>query len=238
LPIAKNLATSLDRADEILKDLLAEYDACLHSKSVSGRALQLTHDICVLLCRVLDRTARKYWETHVSSSLPQKDRDSADIYFPVATNVAGVDSTLGRWRWKAVRAQHQDVCDYIIAQQPFSNGANSWLAIVKALSNAAHVDLVPQTKVEERRITVTGAGGGSVSWGHGVTFGAGVSIMGAPVDPKTQRIVPTQGVTERIETWVSFNIQDHNVNAAGLCKEACEGTQRIVKEMSDKFCLS
>jgi hypothetical protein len=101
-----------------------------------------------------------------------------------------------------------------------------------------HIDLVPQTKVEERRVTVSREGGGSVSWGQGVTFGPVVRVQGAPVDPRTQRIVPTPGVTEKVESWVSFIIKDHNVNAAGLCKEACAGARRIATEMSDKFGLS
>ena len=149
-----------------------------------------------------------------------------------------MDSILGRWRWKAVRAQNQAIYDYLLAQQPFHNAGNSWLAVVDDLAIAGkHIDLVPQTKTEERRITVSGAGG-SVSWGPGVTFGSGVSVAGAPIDPRTQRIIPTPGVTERVELWVSFIINGHNTNAAGLCKEACAGTRRITTEMSDKFGLS
>ena len=236
--IIPNIATSLDRADELLKELLAEYDACLKSKIVSDRAIHLTHEICEKLCGILDRTARRYWEAHIALALTQDDRDKADIYFPIAGTVGGMDSTLGRWRWKAVRPQHQDVYDYLLAQQPFSSTTNGWLAIIKDLAvKSKHIDLNPQVRAEDRRVTVTGQGG-SVSWGAGVTFGSGVSVMGAPIDPRTQCIVPTQGVTERIETWVGFIIQDWNVNAAGLCKEACEGIRRIAKEMFERFSLS
>ena len=91
--------------------------------------------------------------------------------------------------------------------------------------------------MEQRRITVSRPGGGAVSWGPGVTFGGSVSVMGAPIDPRTQRIVPTPGVT-KIETWVSFNIQGYGVNAAAFCAEACKNVRRIATEMSEQFGLS
>ena len=137
-----------------------------------------------------------------------------------------------------MREQHQGVYDYLLAQQPFSAAANAWLVAVNDLAIASkHIDLVPQTRSEERRTIVSGSGG-SVSWGPGVVFGAGVSILGAPVDPRTQRIVPTRGITETIEVWVSFKIRGYDGNAAGLCREACAGTRRIATEMTNSFGLS
>ena len=233
-----NIATSLDRADELLQDLLAEYEACLRSRAVSDRAVQLTHDVCERVRSVLDRVARRYWEVHISPAIAQDDRRIATVYFPVAKDIASMDSTLGRWRWKAVRDAHHPLYDYLLAQQPFSHASNNWLTVVNDLAVASkHIDLVPQTRSEERRTTVSGPGG-SVSWNQGVTFGSGVSVMGAPVDPRTQRIVPTPGVVERVETWVAFIISTHNVNAAWLCREACAGTRRVATEMSDRFGLS
>lgn len=53
-----NIKASLDRADELLKELLAEYNKSLHNKDVSARATQLTHEVCERLRSVLDRLAR------------------------------------------------------------------------------------------------------------------------------------------------------------------------------------
>lgn len=233
----QNLVTSLDRADELLRELVAEHNDCLSKKAVTDRATQLTHDLCEKLRSVLDRTARRYWELHVAPYISEEDRKVATVYFPIVPNQANMDSSLGRWRWRSVRQQHQPVYDYLLSQQPFTKTSNGWLTIVNDLAIAGkHIDLVPQVKHEERRITVSGPGG-SVSWGPGVTFGSGVSIMGAPVDPRTQRIVPTHGLDEKIETWVSFVVTGHNVNAAGLCTAACAGTRRIASEMTSKFGL-
>jgi len=234
-----NLKISLDRADELLKELMTEYEKCLKAKEVSGRATQLTHEVCERLRSVLDRAAYLYWDQKVSPELTEEDRQRATIYFPIADKQNGFDSTLGRWRWQKIRNKHEPIYDFLLALQPFTSSSNRWLAVLADLANQGkHIDLVPQKRIEDRRITVERQGGGAVSWNSGVQFGRGVSVMGAPIDPTTQRIVPTPGVTEKIETWVSFLIQEHNVNAAGFCKEACDKVRRIIVEMSERCALS
>ncbi|MCH8995136.1 MAG: hypothetical protein IH959_09260 [Chloroflexi bacterium] len=74
-----------------------------------------------------------------------------------------------------------------------------------------HQDFTPQTRTETRRIRVSGPGG-AVEWTpDNVTFGRGVSIGGVPVDPRTQRPVPspTQEVTETI--YIGWNFANLNV---------------------------
>jgi hypothetical protein len=235
-----NLETTLRTAEKRYAELLEEYASCLNKQSVSQEALQLTHDVCGLLCSVLDRTARRYWDIHVAPLLSDDDRRKADIYFPIVPSVAGLDSTLGRWRWKNVREHHQPVYDYLLALQPFKMDSNAWMSVIKDLAiKGKHIDLVPQVRTERQRITVTTPGGGSVSWNpSGVRFGSGVWIGGAPVNPATQRIVPTPGLTENIDIWVGFLVADHNVNAAGLCNQACAEVRRIATEMTNMFGLS
>lgn len=237
--IYENIAITLDSADKNVKTLLTEYKKSLGAKSVSAELTDLTHQICTQLRSTLDRIAYRCWNRHVAPGLSERERNAAKsrIYFPGAVSQASFDSTLGTWRLK--QADHPDLHSYLLAQQPFRSARNNWLAILFDLAaQGKHIDLVPQKKIEERHITVSRPGSGSVSWGPGVTFGGGVSVMGAPINPATQRIVPTPGVTERIDNWVSFIIDGHNVNAAGFCKEAASETRRIVQEMTDKYGLS
>ncbi len=266
MTIPENLSSSLDRADEILKHLLAEYDACLRNRSVSARAVHVTHEICEKLCGTLDRTARRYWELHISPTLIEKERKWAKVYFPITKDKADLESTLGRWYWKAVRANHQALYDYLLSKQPFTNTANRWIAVIHDLAvNSKHVDLVPQMRHEEViRTSVIGQDGGSVSWGAGgmtirgpkasVGFGPGggaigitskgavfsgdVRVMGAPIDTDTQRTLPTAGVTDKVDVWARFLISGHSDDAAELCRVACNGTRHIVTEMCDLFCPS
>jgi len=137
----QNLVTSIARADELLRDLLAEYNACLGKKAVSDRATQLTHDVCEKLRSVLDRTARRYWDLHVAPNVSKVDRKVATVYFPIVPNQANMDASLGRWRWKSVRQQHQPVYDYLLSQQPFNNANNRWLTVVNDLAIAGkHIE--------------------------------------------------------------------------------------------------
>ena len=164
----------------------------------------------------------------------KEDRNAARVYFPIANNKNAFDSTLGRWKTD-VRSKHPELYGYLLNQQPFSS--ERWLSILADIAvQGKHIDLIPQTKIEERRVTVSGPAG-SFSWGPGVTVGPGVSVQGAPIDPATQRIVPTPGVTEKVEVWVSFVISSHDVNAAHFCQEALKQVRRIVTEMSGRFGL-
>ena len=233
----ENIAGTLDRAEELYQELMAEYDRSLSEKSVRPRAIQLTHEVCERLRSVLDRVARRYWDIHISPALSEADHKAGQVYFPITQDQAGFDSVLGRWRWKSVRQQHQAVYDFLEKLQPFSHSNNRWLSILRDIAvQGKHIDLVPQTRTEERRTTVRGASG-AVSWNQGVRFSGNIRVMGAPINPETQRILPTPGVTETVEIWVSFLLAEYNVNAAGFCKSAYEETRRIAAGMSKEFGL-
>lgn len=266
MTIPENLAASLDRADELLKELLTEYEACFISRSVSARAIQLTHEVCEKLNGVLDRTARRYWELYILPILTEKERKRAKVYFPITKDRKSLDSTLGRWYWKAAGAEHQALYDYLLSQQPFENTGNRWLPVIHDLAvSSKHIDLIPQMRHEEViRTTVIGREGGTVSWGvggmiitgpkasigfgpsggaigitsEGAFFSGDVRIMGVPVNAKTQQIFPTTGVIQKVDVWTRFLIAGHSYDAAELCRDACTGTRRMVTEMCLRFGLS
>jgi hypothetical protein len=132
-----------------------------------------------------------------------------------------------------VRAQNQSVYDYLLSLHPFPDAANRWLAVLSDLAvQGKHIDLIPQKRTKDRVTTVEEAGVDSVSWGQSrsgpfigfgpggrislgfggvigfgpeeVKFGGKIAAMGVPIDPCTQRVVPTPKVTERVEVWISF----------------------------------
>jgi len=76
---------------------------------------------------------------------------------------------------------------------------------------------------------VTDKHGSGVSWSGGVYFSGNISVMGAPIDPKTQLPVPTPGLTTRVEIWTSFIIEGTDLNALGFCKDAVKGTKEIIE---------
>lgn len=246
MDVDSNLAVALDRATELLAELKAEYERSLVRQTVSARASQLTHEVLERLRSVLDRAARRYWYVHVAPSLSGDDRERALVYFPISDDLHGFDSTLGRWRWKQVRQAHESIYAFFLKLQPFQSPDNKWIRILDDLAvQGKHIDLVPQTKIEQKQITVTRRSSHATiqaSWNpDAVRFGAGpgvsISIGGVPINPITQRIVPTEGVTERLEIWISFIINGYGVNALTFCEDAVKRTREAVEEMSSSFGL-
>lgn len=90
-----------------------------------------------------------------------------------------------------------------------------------------HADLVEQTRVETQQTRVTGQGGGQVGWGPGVTFGGGVSIMGVPIDPRTQLPIPHPSIKVERITWIDFQFAGIGASALGLLKQARAGIGSI-----------
>src|SRR5262249_2943578 len=119
-----------------------------------------------------------------------------------------------------------------------TSGQNDWLATLRDLAAKKHTRLVPQKRVEQRRVMVRGAGGGAISWGPGVTFGHGVSVMGARIDPTTQLPRPTAGVTTTSETWVNFHFEETGHDALAFCTNAVARTRAIVERFATDLQLS
>lgn len=232
------LESLLDRASELLKDLEGEYGNCLKSQSVTKRAMNLTHEVLEKLRNALDHTMRRAWVKYIAPHLSEKDEERARIYFPIAGDLNSFKSTLGRGGMANLGIAHEDLYDFLLKQQPFSSEQNQWLdRLVKIAAEGKHVRLTPQKRTETRLMKVS-TKHGSVSWDQSaVKFSPGIRIMGAPIDPKTQRIIPTPGVTQQVEIWVSFILPDYGLNALGFCKETYEKTRNLTTEMVKVFQL-
>jgi len=233
--MSSQVDSMLDRADELLKELKDEYDSCLQAHSVTERAKNLTHEVLEKLRNALDHTVRIAWDKYIALNLSEQDKKRARVYFPIVDNLNALHSTLGRGCMANLSEVHKNLYDFLLKKQPFSSEENRWLELLSEIApEGKHVRLTPQKRIEARRIKVSGLGGGSVSLDpSSVKFGAGVRVAGAPIDPNTQRIIPTPGATEQLEIWVSFILDDYGVNALGFCKEACEKTRALIKEMID-----
>lgn len=223
----------LARADELLIELEDEYNNCLKAQNITERAKNLTHEVLEKLRSALDHTMMIVWNKYIAPNLSEQDKSRARVYFPIVGNSNALRSTLGRGCMADLDKVHKNLYDFVLKQQPFSCGENQWLDLLAQIAaEGKHVRLTPQKRKENYRIKVSGPEGGSVSWDpSSVRFGHGVSVMGVPIDPITQRIVPTPGVTEQAETWVSFIFESYGINALGFCKDACQKTHVLIKEM-------
>lgn len=176
----------LKKAKSTLNLIEAKYNESLHDQSISDELLVEIKDYLGNLRSSLDYLANK---------IPKK-------YFPIckteaefnnATNdlEASLKTTIKKW-------------------QPFQN--NEWLSHFSILNNKTkHVTLIPQKRKEDVVASVSSPRGGSVSWGSGVTFDSGVSVMGVPIDPSTQMPIPNDIVKTEKTTWVSFEFEHENL---------------------------
>jgi hypothetical protein len=227
------LESLLDRADELLKDLEKEYEKCLHSKEVSERAKNITHEVLEKLRNALDQTMWKAWDKYISPNISDKDRERTLVYFPITDDLNSFHSARGRGLWQNLEKRNKQLYDFLLNIQPFYSDENKWLCLLREIAaKGKHVRLAPQKRKESRRITVSRNNVGSVSWDQSsIRYAPGVSILGAPIDPKTQRTIPTPGVTEQVEIWVYFTFEGYNVNAFRFCEDACQKTRKLIEDM-------
>jgi hypothetical protein len=233
------LESMLDRAGELLKELEDEYSKCLKTQSVTKRAMNLTHEVLEKLRNALDHTMRQAWGKYVAPNLSEEDKDRVRVYFPIVSDLDAFKSSLGRGGMANLEISHKDLYEFLMKQQPFSSKQNQWLEqLAKIAAEGKHVRLIPQ-KRRETRMSKVSTKHGSISWDQSaVKFSRGIHIMGAPIDPTTQRIIPTPGVTQQVEIWVSFILPDYGLNALGFCRETYKKTRNLTTEMVDVFKLS
>lgn len=227
------LKSEIERAEELYQQLKVECEKRMLEESVHPRILNLAVEVLVKLRSILDHIANDVFEVTVKSGLDLADAEKVKVYFPVADDEQSFRSQLGRSKFTELETNSPAIFKIIRDAQPFVSSDNHWLAILRDLSNEGkHVQLVRQVRQVTKRTTVTGSGG-SVAWTNGVTFGQGVSVMGAPIDLRTQNIIPTPGIQSKTENLISFVFPVPGVNVLGFLEEAITKTEQLVNRLSD-----
>ncbi len=224
-----SIKAQIKRADEILPKIEAEYNDSLHKKQISEDLKLDIQTLCGHLRSALDYLAKDIVETHCPN-VKTNDR----LYFPIAGDNASFVKLMTK-SYPDLNANSSDLYNYLESIQPYSKNENKWLTQFNKVNNEnKHNDLVEQTRTETKTVTVTGQGGGSVSWGPGVTFGSGVSVMGVPIDPRTQLPVPNNVVKTEVITWVDFKFKGIDVSALWLMKESLKQVD-LINSSVNKF---
>jgi hypothetical protein len=172
----------ITKAANTLIILESEYTKSLHVQTIHDSLLVEIKDYLGNLRSGLD---------YLNAMIPNSDR-----YFPICDDPRDFASRTAKVPPKVQAA--------LAAWQPYNK--QEWLRWFNILNNKnKHVGLTPQVRSAQVHTRVAQTGGGaSVSWGSGVTFGPGVSILGVPINPQTQLpVANTVLKTERI-TWVNF----------------------------------
>lgn len=225
----QDIQSQLDRAKELLQELERACNTDLQAKDVSGKTKNLSQEVLLKIRHLLDQSIYKFFEKYYFPNLSEADKKSAKVYFPIVSKKEDLKSVFGRAKMSDLEISHQEFYEFISSVQPY-NQNYLWLKHLLDFVSDKHIKLTPQTKIETRRITVSRTGS-SVSWGPGVTFGGGVSVMGVPIDPATQMPVPNNVAETKVENWVSFLFEGSDVNVLGLCKKSVEDGEKIIKKV-------
>jgi hypothetical protein len=210
----------LTEATTQVQKIEKEYNKSLRSRTIDLDLRIDIKNVCENLRSSLDYLAADVRERHCP------DAPAFDLfYFPILPNKKAFDARVDQWfpgLWQSAPA----VASALEAVQPFQV-QYEWLGLFNRVNvENKHHDLVAQTRVETQQTRVTGQGR-EVSWTSGVPFRGDVSVMGAPIDPKTQLPSPRPSIgVERI-TWVDFQFAGLGVSTLGLLKQALAGIGEI-----------
>ncbi len=225
----QDIQSQIDRAKELLHELEEACNDDLQSKNISGKTKNLTQEVLLKIRHLLDQAIYKYFKKYYLLTLSEPDKKSAKVYFPIVNKKEDLKASLGRSKMADLETSHSKLYNFLDSIQPYNQDC-LWLKHLANFASEKHIGLTPQTKTETRRVTVS-RNGGSVSWGSGVTFGGGISVMGVPIDPTTQMPVPNKVADTRVENWISFLFEGSNINVLGLCKKSVEDGEKIIKKI-------
>jgi hypothetical protein len=217
---AASIEALLKKANTDFTDLKAVYNASLTEKHVREDLKVVIKNIFENLRSCLDYIAQDIFETHCAAA-KKPDR----LYFPIRPTPAEFNQAVAK-DYPGLQATAKPVYDLFDSVQPYKD---DWLGQFNRLNNHnKHQDLVEQTRTETQQVTVS-RGGGSVSWTSGVTFTGGVSVMGVPIDPKTQMPVPNTVAKTEVVTWVDFRFKEINQPVLPFVETSVQHVDKIFK---------
>ncbi len=207
----------LDLADEHLAEIESMYEASLRDKEVPGRLQALVRSFIAE-----NRSAMEY----VANALAKKHGNAGrSVYWPNAKASGDFDAAFDK-SFPGIRTGHPKIAKKWEQVQSYQPGYE-WIGVLMELSREnGHHELTPQTRTETVRREVHGPGG-SVAWDPGaMTFDSGVSIMGQPVDPRTQRTATTREVV-----YVDWLFRQPQVSALTALREIQAGMRPMLQDV-------
>jgi hypothetical protein len=222
---AKSIEALLARATQDFTDLKKAYDTSLHEKHVREDLKVSIKNIYENLRSCLDYIAHDTFEKFCASKKP------ARLYFPIRSTANEFTQAVSK-DFPALETSAPGLYACLEAVQPYNA---AWLGKFNKLNNHnKHQDLVEQTRTESRHVTVSSRGG-SVSWGPGVTFGSGVSVVGVPIDPRTQMPIPNDVANTEVVIWVDFRFKEIDAPVLGFTEQSIATVEELFKKVRVEF---
>ncbi len=199
------------------------YNASLHKQEIGS-------DLKIEVKSYLEN-ARSIFDYCAHDIAAVLDITKDNIYFPIVgkdKDVNSFDGSVNR-NLPGLKSKSQNLFEYLESFQPYHEG-NSWLADFSTVTNDhKHSQLTPQTKTDTQRMVSRHVDGRKASWDPNLaTFGSGVFINDAQVNPLTQMPVSTPETIVTEEIWVDFRF-DGTISALPLLKEIYDKVPAIVE---------
>lgn len=220
---SKSIQALINKAKKDFAALKIDYESSLQHQTVSEELKVDIKNIFENLRSCLDYLAHDIHEECVGGTMPNR------LYFPIRQTTQEFTQAINR-DFPNLDSNYHDVYTTVEKIQPYNDG---WLGKFNKLNNNnKHQDLEEQTKTQSRHVTVSSPqGGGSVSWGPGVTFGSGVSVMGVPIDPKTQMPTPNNQVKTEVVIWVDFKFRENGESVLPFIEKSIENIESLFNEI-------
>lgn len=220
---SKSIKALIEKSKKDFVALKADYDSSLQHQTVSEELKIDIKNIFENLRSCLDYLAHDIHEECVGGNPPNR------LNFPIRQTSQEFTQAINR-DFPDLDTNYNAVYSALEKVQPYND---TWLGKFNKLNNNnKHQDLEEQTRTESRHVTVSSQqGGGSVSWGPGVTFGGGVSVMGVPIDPRTQMPVPNNQVKTEVVIWVDFKFRENGESVIPFIEKSIENIDSLFSEI-------
>jgi hypothetical protein len=215
---ASSIEALLKRASTDAANLPAAYQASLHAKHIADDLRVQIKTIFENLRSCLDYMAHDIFEGKCLGA-----KKPSRLYFPIRQTAVEFKQAVTS-DFPGLMTSAPALVSAVEAVQPYKD---PWLGKFNKLNNHnKHQDLVEQTRTETRHVTVS-RGGASASWGPGVTFGPGVSVVGVPIDPRTQMPVPNNVAETTVVTWVDFRFAEVDEPVLGFVEASVKNITNL-----------
>ena len=219
---AKSIEALLRSANDDFTNLQSAYKSSLQEQHVREDLKVEIKNIFENLRSCLDYLAQDIFETHCGSA-----RKPDQMYFPIRSTPNDFNQAISK-DYPNLQSSSKAVVDILEAVQPYRD---PWLDLFNKLNNHnKHQDLVEQTRSETRQVTVS-RGESSVSWGSSVSFGSGVSVMGVPIDPRTQIPIPNTVAKTEVVVWVDFRFKEIDQSVLPFVQASLRNVERVFRDL-------
>ena len=220
---SKSIKALIEKAKKDFVSLKADYGSSLEHQAVSEELKIDIKNIFENLRSCLDYLAHDIHEECIGGNPPGR------LYFPIRHTSQEFTQAINK-DFPDLNTNYSAVYAAVEKIQPYND---AWLGKFNKLNNNnKHQDLEEQTRTESRHVTVSSPQGeGSVSWGPGVAFGGGVSVMGVPIDPGTQMPVPNNQVKTEVVIWVDFKFRENGESVISFIEKSIANIDTLFTEI-------